>query len=72
MSTSARTPLWAVLVFACALMTGCTGQDIYESGTSFRVQECERIPDAGKRDECLALARMSYKDYQQMTKESAR
>lgn len=53
-------------------LAACTRQQVYESGTAFRIQECERIADLAKRDECLALARKSYKEYEDLTREGAR
>jgi hypothetical protein len=53
-------------------LAACTRQQVYDSGTAFRIQECERIADLAKRDECLALARKSYKEYEDLTREGAR
>lgn len=61
-----------VLVGMLAALPACTRQQVYESGTAFRIQECERIADLAKRDECLALARKSYKEYEDLAREGAR
>lgn len=67
-----RTLLAIVAVGTCFALPACTRQQVYESGTAFRIQECERIADPARRDECLALARKSYKEYEGMTREGAR
>lgn len=58
-----------LFVGVLAALPGCTRQQMYESGTAFRIQECERIADLPKRDECLALARKSYKEYRELGKD---
>jgi hypothetical protein len=62
------TRLLPVAILACVLTTaaGCTGQQVYESGTAFRIQECQQIPDDARRAECMELARKSYKEYQDL------
>lgn len=68
------TPSLPVAILACVLMTaaGCTSQQVYESGTAFRIQECQKVPDDAQRAECMELARKSYKEYQGLTREGAR
>lgn len=61
-----------VLASVLVALSACTRQQVYESGTAFRIQECERIADLAKRDECLALARKSYKEYRELTREETR
>jgi len=61
--------LTLLLPATLALLSACSGQQVYDSGTAFRIQECERIADLPKRDECLALARKSYKEYRELSRD---
>lgn len=72
MTMTARMVLFAILAGSLAVAAGCSSQQVYESGTAFRVQECQQIPDDVRRAECMALARMSYKEYQDLKRDGAR
>ena len=69
---TARTVLLTILAGSLGIAAGCSSQQVYESGTAFRVQECQRIPDDARRAECMELARKSYKEYQDLKREGAR
>ena len=72
MTMTARTMPLAILAGCLVVIAGCSGQQVYESGTAFRVQECQQIPDDARRAECMTLAKMSYKEYQQLKRDGAR
>lgn len=69
---TARTVLLAILAGSIAVAAGCSGQQVYESGTAFRIQECQQVPDDVRRAECMELARKSYKEYQDLKRDGAR
>lgn len=68
----ARSLLLTLLVGTTTALAGCSRQQVYESGTAFRIQECQKIPDDARRAECMELARKSYKEYQDLKREEAR
>lgn len=72
MTMTARTVPLVFLAGSLAAVAGCSSQQVYESGTAFRVQECQQIPDDVRRAECMELARKSYKEYQDLKRDGAR
>ena len=72
MSMTARSVLLTILAASLGVAAGCSSQQVYESGTAFRIQECQQLPDEVKRAECMELARKSYKEYQDLKREGAR
>jgi hypothetical protein len=69
---TARSVLLTILAASLAVAAGCSSQQVYESGTAFRIQECQQVPDDVRRAECMELARKSYKEYQDLKRDGAR
>ncbi|MBI4999060.1 MAG: hypothetical protein HZC22_19595 [Rhodocyclales bacterium] len=55
----------AAIVFSA--LPGCSSQQMYESGKGYQRSQCERLPDMGERQRCLAKANMSYEEYRKET-----
>jgi hypothetical protein len=62
------------LAFVClatilfAALSGCSSQQMYESGKGYQRNQCERLPDMGERQRCLEKANVSYEQYKKETK----
>jgi len=62
----------AVAVITLAV-SGCAASLVYDSGRSWKQQECYKIPDQYERQRCLQSAAMSYDEYRKtVTQEQAR
>lgn len=48
------------LTFAIA---GCAASLVYDSGRSWKQQECYKIPDRNEQRRCLQSTAMSYEEY---------
>ena len=49
------------------LCSGCTSQQLYQSGQASQRNQCLKLPDQGDREKCLSNANMTYDQYKQET-----
>ncbi|EGK70372.1 hypothetical protein METUNv1_03277 [Methyloversatilis universalis FAM5] len=54
---------FATLSVLTGLLPGCSSQQMYDSATGWRQQECDRITDAAERSRCLETANLEYERY---------
>ena len=67
-----NTASFAVLAIVSAL-AGCAASLVYDSGRSWKQQECYKIPEQYERQRCLHSAAMSYEEYRRtLAQEQAR
>jgi len=60
-STGARA---LATIAACGVaLAGCSWQQAYSSAQQWQRNACQRYPDAGERERCLASASQPYDDY---------
>lgn len=57
--------LAAALLF---LLSACSGQQLYQSSQGLRQGECDRLMDAGKRQQCIDAANKPYDVYEKERK----
>lgn len=53
----------AILLVMIGLGSGCTARQLYDTGQSYRRNQCLYLADQGERDTCLSRANMPYEDY---------
>jgi hypothetical protein len=71
-TTMKSTALLAVALVTLAV-SGCAASLVYDSGRSWKQQECYKIPDQYERQRCLQSAAMSYDEYRKtVAQEQAR
>lgn len=56
-----------VLLATVALASACTSQQMYGAGQGWQRNQCNRMPDADERQQCLARADATYEDYARRT-----
>lgn len=64
----------AVTLFGMSVFTlasGCTSNQVYQSGQNWQRLECQKIQDLSDRNKCLSDASTSYEDYKRKS-EAAR
>jgi hypothetical protein len=44
-------------------VSGCAASLVYDSGRSWKQQECHKIPDSQERQRCLQSTAMTYEQY---------
>ncbi|WP_018230983.1 hypothetical protein [Methyloversatilis universalis] len=54
---------FATLTVLSGLLAACSSQQMYDSATGWRQQECDRITDAAERSRCLETANLEYERY---------
>lgn len=55
---------WLTGACLLAALTGCTAQQLYASGQSWKRNECFKLVDNIQRNQCLAQTWVSYDQYQ--------
>jgi hypothetical protein len=53
----------AALLGLCLAAAGCTGRQVYDAGTGWRQNECNKVLDAGERARCMETANKDYDAY---------
>jgi hypothetical protein len=56
--------LVSALAVAVLAITGCSSEQVYNSGKAWRLSECDRIADARERARCRKEAGRSYDEYE--------
>jgi hypothetical protein len=59
--------LLACVAIAAAAICGCSAQQAYNSAQGYERNQCERIPDQGARERCLANASATYDAYKRQS-----
>jgi hypothetical protein len=59
----ASLPAAAALLGLCLIVAGCTGRQVYDAGTGWRQNECNKILDPGERARCMETANKDYDAY---------
>lgn len=64
-------PIYVLLsLFVTSCLSGCSSQQIYNSGQAWQRNECNKIIDGQERSRCLANSNTSYEDYKRQTQEA--
>jgi hypothetical protein len=56
-----------LLLAALVCLTGCSTQQAYYATQAWQQQECNKLPDANERSQCLSRANTSYEQYKRQT-----
>ncbi len=72
MSIMKNTALLQVLAISLAV-SGCAASLVYDTGRSWKQQECYKLTDQYERQRCLQSSAMTYEEYRRtLAKEQAR
>jgi hypothetical protein len=61
------------LALVCAALaallagTGCTSQQVYQTGQEWQKNQCNELPDNAERERCLNGTNTRYEDYKRQT-----
>lgn len=64
--------LVGILLIIIGLCSGCTSQQLYATGQSYRRNQCLHLADPGDHDRCFGNAEASYDEYKRKASELQR
>ena len=64
-----RPSLFLIALGITPYLSGCSSQQIYNTGQAWQRNECSKIADAQERNRCMASTNTSYEDYKRQTEE---
>jgi hypothetical protein len=56
-----------IFSFALLALSGCSSQQLYNTGQSYQRNQCLNMPDQAERDRCLGKTDTRYDDYRRDT-----
>jgi hypothetical protein len=56
-----------VMSFVAALLSGCSAEQVYDSGQAWQRNECNKLPDKADYDRCVGRTGGTYDSYRRQT-----
>jgi hypothetical protein len=58
-----------VAIVVLSFSSGCSSQQIYNTGQAWQQNQCNRIVDGSERERCLSKVNMPYEEYKRQTED---
>ncbi len=62
-ATKTRIAMASLLLLCACAFSGCSSEQLYAAGRATQRNQCDHIPDQGRRESCLRDASMSHDEY---------